>query len=121
VAGVNAFRLDVPGRLTVVYAVARGKLVASTDPQGIAAALAPGASLAGSKDARAVLADRPDKVTSLVFLDFSQLLGLTRRAGLAGDPTFARYQADLAKLGTLGAASSAQGDIASVELSIKFK
>ena len=60
-------------------------------------------------------------MTSLVFLDFSQLLGLTQRAGLAGDPTFARYQADLAKLGAIGASSSTQGDIASVELSIKFK
>jgi hypothetical protein len=104
-------------RLTVVYAVARGKVVISNDPQGIAAALSPGRSLADSE----VLADRPDEVTSLVFLDFSQLLGLTQRAGLARDPTFARYQADLAKLGATGAASSTQGDIASVELSIKFK
>jgi hypothetical protein len=121
VAGRTAFRLDVPRRLTVVYTVSAGKIVLSTDPQGVAAALGPGPKLADSKEAGAVLSDRPDRVTSLLFLDFSQLLGLTRRAGLAGDSTFARYQADLAKLGAIGAVSSAQGDIASTELSIKFK
>ena len=102
------------------FAVADGKLFLSTSAQGIDAARAPKRSLAGTDAFRTVLGKRPARVTSLVFLDFSQLLRLFGQAGFLADPAVARTQSDLRKVRAVGAVSSVQGNISTTELFLQI-
>ncbi len=120
VAGVDVFRLRLSAVRELDYAVFDGRLVASTSLQGIAAARSAGPRLASDADFRAATAERPKKVTSLVFLDFRQLLGLIEQTGLSQNPRYRAVRADLARIRSAGLTSSRQESESTVELNLKI-
>lgn len=115
---VFALRLG-PG-IELDYAVFDGKLVISTSPQGIAAVKQRKTSLTGSDAFKATLGDRPSKVTSLVFLDFSQLLRLGERTGLNGSPAYRRLRSDLKRIRAVGAAAAGGDNESTTEIFLQI-
>lgn len=120
VAGTSAFQLRPAPGVELDYAVFDGKLVASTRLAGIAAVRRAKGGLAGGKTFASVLGRRPARVSSLLFLDFSELLRLGEQTGIGSNRTYQRVREDLAKVRAVGATSSGDNDqtTAQVELSI---
>lgn len=98
-------------------AVIDGKLVISTGMAGIEAARDPGG---GIEDADAFAAAVPDAsggdVTSLVFLDFSQLLRLAEQTGLDDSRAYLAVKDDLARVKAVGVRSSGEGEDTTSEI-----
>ena len=107
-------------RPALAYAIADGRLIVSTSVRGIRAARDANGALRRSGAFQRVLGGRSDRVTSLVFLDPSKLLGLIERAGLADGLGLTQVRDDLRKIRAAGAASSAKGDIATTELYLEI-
>jgi len=120
VAGVDAFRLRLSAARELDYAVFDGKLVASTSLEGIAAVRAGSHRLSADPGFKAALADRPSRVTSLVFLDFRQLLGLIEQTGLGQNARFRAARAELAGIRSVGLTSSRGESESTVELNLKI-
>jgi len=120
VAGVDAFRLRLSAARELDYAVFDGKLVASTSLEGIAAVRAGSHRLSADPGFEAALADRPSRVTSLVFLDFRQLLGLIEQTGLGQNARFRAARAELAGIRSVGLTSSRGESESTVELNLKI-
>ena len=92
----------------------------STSLQGIAAVAAHRGSLASDPAYRAELGTSPRSVTSLLFLDFSQLLNLGEQTGLTGRGRLRALLPDLQKIRAIGL-SSTSGEAASTsELSLRI-
>jgi hypothetical protein len=94
-----------PG-LQVDYAVVGSQVVISTNLAGVAVA-GVRHSLADSAAYSRVSSNRPSRVTSLVFLDFSQLLSLGEQTGLVRSSRVRRLSPDLDRIRTVGASSTA--------------
>jgi hypothetical protein len=95
-----------PG-LQVDYAVVGSQVVISTNLAGVAAVAGVRHSLADSAAYSRVSSNRPSRVTSLVFLDFSQLLSLGEQTGLVRSSRVRRLSPDLDRIRTVGASSTA--------------
>jgi hypothetical protein len=102
IAGVTAHQLRLAPGLQLNYAVFRGMLVVSTSLAGIGEVAQHSRSLAGDAAYKTALAGRPDRVTSLLFLDFSQLLALGEQTGLTRSTRFRAMRADLEKVRAVG-------------------
>ena len=72
----------------------------------------------GSFDA--TLGARPDRVTSLVFLDFSQLLQLGERTGLSDSRSYLAVREDLRKVKAVDAAATGAENESTTELFIQI-
>jgi hypothetical protein len=94
-----------PG-LQLDYAVFDGLVVVSTSLNGIAEIARIGHSLAADAAYRRAFRDRPAHVTSLLFLDFSQLLSLAEQTGLVRGSRLGRLGPDLAQIKAIGASST---------------
>jgi hypothetical protein len=94
-----------PG-LQLDYAVFDGLIVVSTSTGAIADMARGGRSLAAKRPFRRVLAGRPDRVASLLFLDFSQLLSLGEQTGLVRSSLLRRLGTDLDRIRAIGASST---------------
>lgn len=115
IAGIDAQRLDIGRGAALLYAVFDGTVVVSTDPAGIVAARRrPG--LGQAARFRAALRKRPSRVSSLVFLDFTQLLGLGERTGLSGSKAYLAVREDLRKVIALGAVATGGTSDSTTEL-----
>ena len=121
IAGADAYQLDVQPGFSLVYTVADGKLIASTSALGVNAAREAKDPLADTEVFKTALGNREEKITSLVFLDFNQLLGLGEQAGLADDRSFARFREDLRRLGAIGASTSTEGTTTSAEIFFEIR
>jgi hypothetical protein len=120
VAGVTAHQLALNPGLQLDYAVFRHLVVISTSLQGIAAVAEHHGSLASDPAYRAELGTSPRSVTSLLFLDFSQLLNLGEQTGLTGRGRIRALLPDLQKIRAIGL-SSTSGEAASTsELSLRI-
>jgi|SRR5579884_487195 len=106
VAGVTAHQLQLAPGLQIDYAVFRGLVVISTSVQAIGAVARHTGSLADDPRFAATLGARPSRVSSLVFLDFSQLLSLAEQTGLAQSGRIAALRPDLARIRAIGIAST---------------
>jgi Protein of unknown function (DUF3352) len=82
VAGVPVRELSLAPGFQLVYAVAHGLVVLSSGPAGVAGVLAHAHTLSDAPSFRATVGNHPDRVTSLVFFDLSQLLRLGGQTGL---------------------------------------
>jgi hypothetical protein len=102
------------------YAVFDGKLVVSTSLDGIRAVRERKTSLADNDSFRAALGDRPREVTSLVFLDFSELLRLGERTGLSDSRAYLAVRDDLRRVNAVGASASGDEDESTTEISIEI-
>ncbi len=113
----EGFRLRAAAGVELHYDVFGGKLAISTQRAGIEAARAPGARLADSAAYRAVTGGKGSgRVTSLVFLDLSQLLRQGGQSGLIDDPTFRAVQADLRRVRSISSRATTDGRQPTAEL-----
>jgi hypothetical protein len=118
--GVRAFSLDLAPGVQINYAVFGGKLVISTNLEGVRAVKRAQGSLTDNGSYRATLGKRPKRVTSLVFLDFSQLLGLGERTGLNANRSYLAARSDLRRIRALGASTSGGGTESTTELRLQI-
>jgi hypothetical protein len=120
VAGVTAHRLTLASGFELDYAVFRGLVVISTSLSGIAAVASHAHALSGDPAYRAALAGHSSRVTSLLFLDFSQLLSLAGQTGLIGGARFGALRADLQKIGAIGLSSTSGETDSTAELTLQI-
>lgn len=106
VAGITAHQLALAPGFQLDYAVFRGLVVVSTSLRGIAGVARHAAALADTSGYQATLGNSPDRVTSLLFVDFSQLLSLGEQAGLMRGAQLAALRPDLERIRGVGLAST---------------
>jgi hypothetical protein len=118
--GAQAFQLQIGPSAQLAYAVFDGKLVVSTSLDGVRAAHKSQKSLPDDGSFQATLGDRPDQVTSLVFLNFSELLALGERTGLTDSRAYLAVRDDLRKVKAVGAAATGSGDESTTKVFIQI-
>ena len=116
VGGTKAFSLVLSPGVEIDYAVFDGKLVVSSNLEGIRRVKEAMGPLTDTDPYRTTLGGRPSKVTSLVFLDLTQLLGLGERTGLNASRGYLAVRDDLKRVRALGAATSGEGNQSTTEL-----
>jgi hypothetical protein len=104
VDGVTVHSVQLSPSVNLSYALFDGKLVVSTQPEGIAQVRAGGNNLAGTDAYDAAIGPLPDRVSALVFLNLDEVLGLAQEAGLAEDPLYASLSEDISHVQSLGLA-----------------
>ncbi len=106
VDGVAVHQLALAPGLELDYAVNGGLLMVSTGVSAIAAAVSHQRSLAGDARYRVAFPGGSEKVTSLLFLDFSQLLSLGEQTGLTKSAQFRALRPDLQRIRAVGLRST---------------
>ena len=119
VGGITAATARLAPGLELSYAAFDDRLVVSTALQGIAA-VRRGDGLPGEDGFDAVLEDRPEAHSALLFLDLNQLLTLGEQAGLAEDPRYLAVRDDLQKLRAAGAVVSREEEFSTAELNFQI-
>jgi hypothetical protein len=104
--GVTAHQLSLAPGLQLDYAVFRGLLVISTSLNGIGTVASDARVLSDQPSYSAALGSRPDEVSSLVFLDFNQLLNLAEQTGLFRGTRYRLLRPDLEKVRAVGMSST---------------
>jgi hypothetical protein len=102
--GVAVHSVQLSPTVDLSYAIFDGKLVVSTQPEGISQVRSSGNNLAGTGAYQAATDHLPDRVSALVFLNLDAVLGLAKQAGLAEDPLFASVSEDISHVQSLGLA-----------------
>jgi hypothetical protein len=120
IGGASAFNLRLAPGVELDYSVFGGKLVVSTNLEGLRAVRRPKGSIQERDGFGATLGKRPPKVTSLVFLDFRALLDLGERTGLMQNRTYLNVRDDLRKVRAVGAASSSGRNESTTELTLQI-
>ena len=106
IGGTDGWTLVLPSGQSITYAVAGGRLILSTSPDGVRGIVDADDKLEDSDIFEDVLSDRPDEVGTLGFLDFSQLLELAEQTGLNDSRQYLAVRDDLRKVRALGVSSS---------------
>jgi hypothetical protein len=119
VDGVTVHRLSLTQGLQLNYAVFNGLAVLSTSRDGIASVISHQRSLADDPQFKAATANRPARVTSLLFLDFRQLLSLGEQIGLTGKARLRALLPDLQRIRAVGLSSTSGEADTTAELSIQ--
>ena len=120
VDGTKVFGLALAPNVEIDYAVFGGKLVASTSLDGVRAVKRAKGPITDRSGFRATLGQRPRRVTSLLFLDFRQLLDLGERTGLMQSRSYLNVRNDLRRVRALGVASSGGRNESTTELSLQI-
>jgi hypothetical protein len=120
VAGITAHQLSLGPGLELDYAVFDNKLVISTSLDGIAAVRDHKRSLPDDPRYGAALAARPERLSSLLFLDFSQLLNLGEQTGLTGGARYRALRPDLARIHAIGLSSTSGEADSTAELFLQI-
>jgi uncharacterized protein DUF3352 len=102
--GVAVHSVQISPTVDLSYAIFDGKLVVSTQPEGISQVRSSGDNLAGTGAYQAATDHLPDRVSALVFLNLDEVLGLAQQAGLAEDPLYASLSEDISHVRSLGLA-----------------
>jgi uncharacterized protein DUF3352 len=102
VDGVTVHSVQISPTVNLSYAIFDGKLVISTQPQGVSQVRSGGDNLAGTGAYEAATEHLPGSVSALVFLNLDEVLGLAQLAGLAEDPLFASLSEDISHIQSLG-------------------
>ncbi len=120
VAGITAHELSLAAGLQLDYAVFRGLVVVSTSLQAIALVARHAHSLADDPAYQSTAGAGPSQVTSLVFLDFSQLLSLAEQTGLARSPRITALRPDLDKIKAIGLKSTRGTNDTTAQLTLRI-
>lgn len=120
VGGVTAHQLALAPGLELDYAVFRGLIVISTSLQGIGAVADHAHPLADEPDWKAAFASDLGGVTSLVFLDFNQLLSLAEQTGLFRGALYSELRPDLQRVRAIGLTSTRGEADSTAELSLQI-
>ncbi len=102
--GVRASSLKISPTVDLTYALFDGKLVVSTDPQGVRQVKSGDTSLAGSDAFESATAGFPEALSALLYLNVSDLIRLAEQEGLAADPSYALFADEIRKLQGFGLA-----------------
>ncbi len=97
-------------------AVIDDNLVASTSMKGIDAARDPDGGIDANDSFRATVGSPENPVTSVVFLDFRQLLTLAEQTGLNDSRAYLAVKNDLRKLQAVGVSSAGAGEDTTSEI-----
>ncbi len=116
VGGVTVHQLHLAPGFELDYAVFRGLVVVATSLAAITEVIRPPESVDSEPRYQATLGDRPDQVTSLLFLDFSELLSLGQQTGLVGGGRVTALLPDLEKIRSVGLASTRRESDTNAEL-----
>ena len=120
VAGVTVHELGVTPGLQLDYAVFDGLAVASTSPDAIGAIARHADPLSADSGYRTAVGDQAKRVTSLVSIDFSQLLSLAEQTGLAHGASVGAIGPDLARIRAVGLTSAAGENDTTAELFLQI-
>jgi hypothetical protein len=120
VDGVTIHQLALTPGLELDYAVNNGFVLVSTGVDAIVSAVRHPRSLANDPKYRSALPGVPEKVTSLLFLDFSQLLSLGAQIGLTRSATIGQLQPDLQKIRAVGLVSTRGEADTTAELTLQI-
>lgn len=120
VAGITAHQLALTPGLELDYAVFDHKLVIATSLGAIAGVRSDPHPLAGDPAYRATLSDRPSRLTSLLFLNFTQLLSLGEQTGLTSNATYKALRPDLQKIRAVGLSSTSGEADSTAELFLQI-
>jgi hypothetical protein len=112
----DGYRLRPTAGIELDYAVVHDLIVVSTRASGIAAVRDSKKSLPETDLWQQAAPDTEKPVTSLVFLDFNQLLRLGEQTGLNDSSAYLAVKDDLQKLKSVSSRSSSTGDESTVEL-----
>jgi len=121
VGGVTVHELGLGPGLQLDYAVFDGLAVVSTSVSAIDEVAGRSHSLADEKAYKTALAGRPDKVSSVLFTDFSQLLSLGEQTGMASSTRARGLLEDLAKVRTIGLSSTSGDSDTTMELHLEIR
>lgn len=117
----DAFQLRLATGVELDYAVFGGKLVVSTQLAGISKVRAGGRKLPGTATWKAAIGTKTSNpITSLVFLDFSQLLRLGEQTGLNDSRAYLAVKEDLQKVRAVGARSRSGSEESTAELTLSI-
>ena len=120
VAGVTVHELGVTPGLHLDYAVFDGLAVVSTSPDAIGAIASHGHPLSADAGYRTAVGDQAKRVTSLVSIDFSQLLSLAEQTGLTHGASVGAIGPDLARIHAVGLTSAAGENDTTAELFLQI-
>jgi hypothetical protein len=104
VDGVSVHSVRISPTVDLSYGIFDGKLVISTQPQGVSQVRSSGDNLAATSAFQDATDRLPDRLSALVFLNLDEVLGLAQRAGLAENPLYASLSEDISRIGSLGLA-----------------
>lgn len=114
--GVRGATLVTPGRGSLSYAVFDDRLVIATSPEGVRRLRAADGPITEAEGFEEVLEERPDEVTSLGFLDFSQLLELGEQTGLNDSRAYLAARDDLQEIRAVGVNSTGSEEETTAEI-----
>ena len=100
----------------LVGEVVDGRVIVSTSRAGLAAARDPDPALADSEIFRKAVGDSGNDVSSLLFLDFTQLLRLGEQTGLRDNRDYLAVAPDLEKIWAVGVSSTAEEGASTSEI-----
>jgi len=120
VDGITAHQLALNPGLQLGYTASGHLVVISTSLRGIAAVAHHSRSLASDPAYRDEIGTGPRSVTSVLFLDFSQLLSLGEQTGLMGRGRIRALLPDLQKIRTIGLSSTSGEADSTAELSLRI-
>ncbi|MHB8656900.1 MAG: DUF3352 domain-containing protein [Solirubrobacteraceae bacterium] len=120
VAGQDVHQQRLEPGLELDYAVAGQLLLVSTGLPAIESALHHPRALGSSREYRAVASSRSGQVSSLLFLDFSQLLSLGEQTGLMRGARFQALRADLQRIRAVGLQSTSGEADSTAELFLQI-
>jgi hypothetical protein len=120
-AGVPVHELSLAPGFGLDYAVARGLVVISTSPAGVAGVFRHAGALGEESGFQGVLANHPGQVTSLVFSNLGQLLRLGEQTGLIGSTHSSTLWSALEQIRAVGLASWRGADDTTTELQLQIR
>jgi hypothetical protein len=120
VAGVTVHELGVAPGLQLDYAVFDGLAVVSTSADAIGAIARHSRPMSADAEYRKAVGDPANRVTSLVSIDFSQLLSLAEQTGLTRGASVGAIGADLARIHSVGLTSAAGDNDTTAELFLQI-
>lgn len=116
IEGEEAFTLTLPNAAGISYTVRDGRLIVSSSEEGLRDIGGAKRSLAETDAYKDVLDERPAKVGSVGFLDFSQLLELGEQTGLNDSRAYLAARDDLRKIHAVGVSSSGNEEETTAEI-----
>jgi len=120
VGGITVHELGVAPGVQLDYAVFDGLAVVSTSADAIGAIASHSHSMSADAGYRAAVGDQAKRVTSLVSIDFSQLLSLADQTGFTHGASVGAIGPDLARIHAVGLTSAAGENDTTAELFLQI-
>jgi Protein of unknown function (DUF3352) len=102
VGGVAAHSLPLSNTVDLTYAIVDSALVIATDPAGVEQVASGGDRLGDADLYRQATGGLPGSVSLLGYVNLQDVVSLAERAGLAQDPAYTTFAAEIRKLEALG-------------------